>query len=72
MRRMRAPGGKVALVTGAGSGIGRATALALARAGMCLVVCDRDEPSLAEVSRAIGSQLGLAAAVDGARVTGTS
>ena len=32
--------GKTALVTGAASGIGRASALAFARAGADLVVCD--------------------------------
>lgn len=34
------PSGKIALVTGAGSGIGKETALALARAGAKLLVCD--------------------------------
>src|SRR5690242_17104659 len=35
--------GKVALVTGAGAGIGRATALAFAKSGAKIVVVDRDK-----------------------------
>jgi NAD(P)-dependent dehydrogenase (short-subunit alcohol dehydrogenase family) len=49
--------GKTVLVTGAGSGIGRETALAFARRGADLVVCDVDEPAMtktAEDVRALG------------------
>jgi 3-oxoacyl-[acyl-carrier protein] reductase len=37
---------RVAVVTGAAQGIGRATALALARFGAHIALCDRDEPGL--------------------------
>lgn len=44
---------KTALVTGAGSGIGRETALAFARAGADLVLCDVDEGGLEKTATAI-------------------
>jgi NAD(P)-dependent dehydrogenase (short-subunit alcohol dehydrogenase family) len=42
--------GQVALVTGAASGLGRATALGLAREGARLLLFDRDEAGLAETA----------------------
>jgi len=45
--------GRVAVVTGAASGIGEAIALALAAFGADLAVCDRDEPGLASTVAAI-------------------
>jgi 3-oxoacyl-[acyl-carrier protein] reductase len=45
--------GKLALVTGASRGIGRACALALAGAGAEVVVNDRDPASAAEISDAV-------------------
>ncbi len=57
LQRMPAPrplATRVALVTGGGSGIGRATARRLAAEGACVVVADRDASSAAEVAEEIG------------------
>src|SRR5947209_9968572 len=52
--------GRTALVTGAGSGIGRATALLCAQRGARLVICDVDEHGLeatAAEARALGREV---------------
>ena len=46
---------RVALVTGAGSGIGKAIAERLAAEGACVVIADRDSDAAAKVAAAIGS-----------------
>jgi short-subunit dehydrogenase len=56
--------GKRVVVTGAASGIGRASAEAFAREGAELALCDRDEAKLAETARALGSAVTLARTVD--------
>jgi NAD(P)-dependent dehydrogenase (short-subunit alcohol dehydrogenase family) len=48
--------GKVAVVTGAGSGIGKAVALALAKAGYAVVLAGRRRDALTEVARAAGPE----------------
>jgi citronellol/citronellal dehydrogenase len=51
--RADANAGRVALVTGGGTGIGRATALELARTGAAVVICGRREQPLAETAAEI-------------------
>jgi len=55
--------GKVAFVTGAASGIGRATALAFARAGASVVIADVSEQGIQETMRLIEELGGRALAI---------
>ena len=55
--------GKIALVTGGGSGIGRATALTFAREGAAVVVTDLREESAAETAAMIAEAGGKARAM---------
>lgn len=54
---------QVAWITGAGSGIGEAIAMALADAGAFVVLSGRREPELARVQRRIEAQRGRAEAI---------
>jgi len=57
--------GKVALITGAATGIGRATALGFGKEGACVVVSDLDEAGVNETATLIGDAGGKAVAVVG-------
>jgi len=48
---------KLALVTGGASGIGYATAIALASEGMQVVICGRNKSSLKEAANSIGTNV---------------
>ncbi|HYC48223.1 MAG TPA: glucose 1-dehydrogenase [Burkholderiales bacterium] len=54
--------GKIAIVTGAGTGIGAATSKRLAQAGAAVVLADLDEPAAAQVCAEITNGGGTAAA----------
>ncbi|GDY45206.1 hypothetical protein SANT12839_060880 [Streptomyces antimycoticus] len=60
---MSAASRKVGLVTGAGSGIGRAAALEFARCGAAVAVLDIDESTAAETTEMIRTDGGEALAI---------
>jgi NAD(P)-dependent dehydrogenase (short-subunit alcohol dehydrogenase family) len=64
--------GKVAIVTGAGRGIGRASALALARAGCGVVLVARSQPEIEAVAAEVGrlGRVALPLEVDVTQETG--
>ncbi|WOH81358.1 glucose 1-dehydrogenase [Bradyrhizobium sp. BEA-2-5] len=57
--------GKAALVTGGGSGIGRATAIAMAREGACVAVSDLSKDGIEETVALINAAGGQSIAIQG-------
>ncbi|WFU55642.1 glucose 1-dehydrogenase [Bradyrhizobium pachyrhizi] len=57
--------GKAALVTGGGSGIGRATAIAMAREGACVAVSDLSKDGIEETVALINAAGGHSIAIQG-------
>ena len=57
--------GKVAVISGAGRGLGRATAIAMAREGASVTIFSRTEDELREVEESIRSMNGRVAAMRG-------
>ena len=55
--------GKIAIITGAGSGIGRASALALLKAGYKVVLAGRRQEALDETAKMAGNNTPNALAV---------
>ena len=55
--------GQVALVTGAGRGIGRVIAVALGDAGASVAICDRSEEEMATTAKEVRARGGIALAV---------
>ncbi len=62
--------GKVAVITGAGSGIGRAMAVRFSAEGADVVVVDRDEEAGRSVAASVGGRFIRADVTDGAAVQG--
>jgi 3-oxoacyl-[acyl-carrier protein] reductase len=60
---MGALDGRTAIITGAGSGLGKAAALAFAKAGANIVLCGRRVPKLEEVKNEIAFSGGTAIAI---------
>ena len=56
--------GRHAVVTGAGSGLGRASARALAKAGAQIVLLDRDASALSSIAEELGASVASQHAVD--------